>query len=44
MTFKIERTYSDQVTSLRLSGRLKPECLKELKQQIEKRGEGHRMI
>jgi anti-anti-sigma regulatory factor len=38
MTFKIERTYSDQVTALRLIGRLKCESLEELKQQMEHGG------
>src|SRR6266498_5151820 len=38
MTFKIEKTYSGQVTTLRLSGRLEFECLGVLKEQIEHSG------
>ena len=38
MTFKIERTHSGQVTTLRLIGRLGSECLGELKEQIEHSG------
>ena len=38
MTFKIERTYSGQVTALRLIGRLKCESLEELKRQMEHGG------
>ena len=38
MTFKIERTDSGQVTTLRLIGRLESECLGELKEQIEHSG------
>ena len=38
MTFKIERTHSGQVTTLRLIGRLESECLGELKEQIEHSG------
>ena len=38
MTFKIERTYSGQVTAFRLVGRLKCESLEELKQQMEHGG------
>ena len=38
MTFKIERTHSRQVTTIRLVGRLGSECLKELKRQIESGG------
>ena len=38
MTFKIERTRSGGVTSLRLIGRLESECLVELKAQIEHGG------
>lgn len=38
MTFKIERTYSGQVTALRLIGRLKCESLEELQQQMEHGG------
>jgi len=38
MTFKIERTRSGQVTTLRLIGRLKSDSLEELKQQIEHSG------
>ena len=38
MTFKIEKTYSGQVTTLRLSGRLESECLGLLKEQIEHSG------
>jgi hypothetical protein len=35
MTFKIERTHSGQVTTLRLIGRLESACLGELQKQIE---------
>jgi ABC-type transporter Mla MlaB component len=35
MTFKIERTHSGEVITLRLIGGLNSECLGELKQQIE---------
>ena len=38
MTFKIERIYSDQVTALRLIGRLESECLGALKEQIDHSG------
>jgi anti-anti-sigma regulatory factor len=38
MTFKIERTHSGQVTTIRLVGRLGSECLQELKRQIEHGG------
>ena len=38
MTFKIERTHSGQVTTLRLIGRLDSECLGELKEQVERGG------
>jgi anti-anti-sigma regulatory factor len=38
MTFKIERTHSGQVTTLRLIGRLDSECLGELKEQVEHGG------
>jgi hypothetical protein len=38
MTFKIEKSYSGQVTTLRLSGRLEFECLGVLKEQIEQSG------
>ena len=38
MTFKIERTQSGQVTTLRLIGRLDSECLGELKEQVEHGG------
>jgi hypothetical protein len=38
MTFKIERTHSGKVTTLRLIGRLESECLEELKAQIEHSG------
>ena len=38
MTFKIEKTYSGQVTTLRLIGRLESECLGVLKEQIEHSG------
>jgi len=38
MTFKIERTRSGQVTTLRLIGRLKSDSLEALKQQIEHSG------
>ena len=38
MTFKIERTHSGQVTTIRLVGRLGSECLQELKRQIEPGG------
>jgi len=38
MTFKIERTHSGQVTTIRLVGRLGSECLQELKRQIESGG------
>jgi len=34
MTFKIERTHSGEVTTLRLIGRLDSECLGELKEQV----------
>ncbi len=35
MAFKIERTHSGEVTTLRLIGRLESDCLEELKEQIE---------
>jgi hypothetical protein len=35
MTFKIDRTHSGQVTTIRLIGRLRSECLEELKKEIE---------
>ena len=35
MTFKVERTHSGEVTTLRLSGRLEAECLEGLKEQVE---------
>jgi hypothetical protein len=38
MTFRIERTHSGQVTTIRLIGRLGSECLQELKRQIEPGG------
>ena len=38
MTFKIERTHSGPVTTLRLIGRLESECLEALKEQIEHSG------
>ena len=38
MTFKIERAHSGQVTTIRLIGRLGPECLGELKEQVERGG------
>jgi anti-anti-sigma regulatory factor len=38
MTFKIERTQSGQVTTLRLIGRLDSECLGELREQVENGG------
>jgi ABC-type transporter Mla MlaB component len=38
MTFKIERTHSGEVITLRLIGGLNSECLGELKQQIEHAG------
>jgi len=38
MTFKIERTHSGKVTTLRLIGRLESDCLEELKAQIEHSG------
>ena len=38
MTFKIEKTHSGQVTTIRLVGRLGSECLQELKRQIESGG------
>jgi anti-anti-sigma regulatory factor len=38
MTFKIDRTESGQVTTLRLIGSLKGECLEEIKQQIQHGG------
>lgn len=38
MTFKIERTHSGPVTTLRLIGRLESECLRALKEQIEHSG------
>jgi ABC-type transporter Mla MlaB component len=38
MTFKIERTHSGQVTTLRLIGRLDSECLGELKEQVKHGG------
>ena len=38
MTFKIERTHSGQLTTLRLIGRLESECLGALKEQIEHSG------
>ena len=37
-TFKMERTHSGQVTTLRLIGRLESECLGALKDQIEHSG------
>jgi hypothetical protein len=38
MTFKIERTHTAQVTTLRLIGRWNSDCLEELKQQVEHGG------
>jgi hypothetical protein len=38
MTFKIERTHSGEITTLRLIGRLESECLGELKSQTESGG------
>jgi len=35
MAFRIEKAHSDEVTTLRLIGRLESESLDELKQQIE---------
>jgi len=38
MTFKIEKTHSCQLLTLRLIGRLESECLGELKEQIKHTG------
>jgi hypothetical protein len=38
MTFKIERTHSGQVRTIRLIGRFGSECLGELKKQVEHGG------
>jgi anti-anti-sigma regulatory factor len=38
MAFKIERTHTAQVTTLRLIGRWNSDCLEELKQQVEHGG------
>ena len=38
MTFKIERTHSGQVRTIRLIGRFSSECLGELKKQVEHSG------
>ena len=38
MAFKIDRTHSGEVTTLRLIGRLESDCLEELKEQIKHSG------
>jgi anti-anti-sigma regulatory factor len=38
MTFRIETTHSGHVTTIRLIGRLRSECLGELKEQVERGG------